>query len=115
MNTHLHVTSWALALILLLVVVILHKQGKAKGAKITQMILRVVYLIILYSGGSLIAGYFAGPNVVLAVFKAIAGLWTIAAIEMVAIKTVQDAPTQKLWIQLAAALVVTLIFGYVIL
>src|SRR5699024_5575872 len=85
MNTHLHITSWVLAIVLLLVVIMLHKQGKGKGAKITQMILRLDYLLILYSGGSLLGMFFSGPNVTLAIIKALAGLWTIAAIVMLAI------------------------------
>lgn len=115
MNTHLHVTSWVLALILLIVVVVLHNQGKAKGAKITQMILRLDYLIILFSGGHLLGMYFSGPNVTLAIIKTLAGLWTIAAMEMVAIKTVKDKPASGMWIQLVIALIVTLILGFVVL
>ncbi|WP_371817588.1 DUF1516 family protein [Virgibacillus sp. MSJ-26] len=115
MNTHLHITAWVLALILLLVVVILHKQGKAKGAKITQMILRLDYLLILYSGGSLLGMFFSGPNVTMAIIKTLAGIWTIAAIEMVGIKTVKDKPAGGMWIQLVVALVVTLILGFVVL
>ncbi|HLR79370.1 MAG TPA: YisL family protein [Bacillota bacterium] len=112
MNTHLHITSWVLALILLVVVVLLHKQGKAKGAKITQMIMRLDYLLILYSGGGLLGVYFGGPNVGLAIVKAIAGIWTIAAIEMTAIKTVKDEPANSWWTQLVIALLITLILGF---
>jgi len=115
MNTHLHITSWVLAIVLLLVVIMLHKQGKGKGAKITQMILRLDYLLILYSGGSLLGMFFSGPNVTLAIIKALAGLWTIAAIEMVAIKTVKDKPAGGMWIQLVIALVLTLVLGFFVL
>ncbi|HEX6593628.1 MAG TPA: YisL family protein [Bacillota bacterium] len=112
MNTHLHITSWVLALILLIVVVMLHKQGKAKGAKITQMIMRLDYLLILYSGGGLLGIYFGGPNVGLAIVKAIAGLWAIAAIEMTAIKTVKDERANSWWMQLVISLVITFILGF---
>ncbi len=47
---HSHVTAWALALILFLVALFLHKSGKAKGFKIVQMILRVFYLLIIGTG-----------------------------------------------------------------
>ena len=62
MNTHLHITSWVLAIILLIVVLMLHKQGKAKAAKIVHMILRLDFLLILYSGGELFSMYFSGAN-----------------------------------------------------
>ena len=115
MNTHLHITSWVLALILLIVVVVLHNQGKEKGAKITHMILRLVYLVILGSGGHLLGMYFSGPNVALALVKSVAGLWVIASMEMVAVKTVKNKPAGGMWIQFAIAFIITLILGFVVL
>ncbi|WP_188455265.1 YisL family protein [Virgibacillus oceani] len=113
MNTHLHITAWALAFILFIVVVILHKQGKAKGAKIVQMILRLDYLLILYSGGSLLANYFgASPMMGEAIFKGLAGIWAIFAMEMISIKMGRNEATKGWWIQLVIAVLLTLILGF---
>lgn len=48
--THWHITSWVVALILVFVSYGLYGAGKAKGAKITHMILRLFYIIIILTG-----------------------------------------------------------------
>src|SRR5699024_512202 len=111
-NTHLHITSWVLAFILLAVVVMLHKQGNAKAGKIVQMILRLDYLVILYSGGDLLAVYFNGEDTFLAIIKALAGIWVIVAMEMIAVKTAKDKPVGSWWIQFIISVLITLILGF---
>ncbi|TMN23073.1 YisL family protein [Lentibacillus cibarius] len=112
MNTHLHVTAWVLAIILFIAVVILNKSGKAKGAKIVQMILRLDYLLILYSGGTLLSYYFNGPQMGEAIFKALAGIWMIFAMEMISLKSGREEATKSWWIQLVIAFILTLILGF---
>lgn len=51
--THWHITSWVVALILVFVSYGLYGSGKAKGAKITHMILRLFYIIIILTGAEL--------------------------------------------------------------
>ncbi|WP_047982469.1 YisL family protein [Ornithinibacillus contaminans] len=114
MNTHLHVTAWALAFILFIIAVILHKQGKEKAAKIVQMILRVDYLLVLYSGGDLIMNYLNGnsPYLVEAIIKGLAGIWVIAAMEMTLGKVKDNDSAKAGWIQLIVAFVITLTLGF---
>lgn len=113
MSTHLHITAWALAFILFAVVVILNKSGKAKGAKIVHMILRLDYLLILYSGGSLLAAYFGGsPMMGEAIFKGLAGIWAIFAMEMIAIKMTRNEAVKSWWIQLIIAVLITVVLGF---
>ncbi|WP_449354087.1 YisL family protein [Virgibacillus natechei] len=113
MNTHLHVTSWVLAFILFAVAYILHKQGKAKGAKIVQMILRLDYLLILYSGGSLLMNYFGGSAMMgEAIFKGIAGIWAILAMEMILVKMSRRESTKSWWIQAIIAILITIALGF---
>lgn len=112
MNTHLHVTSWVLAFILFVVVIALNKSGNAKGAKIAQMILRLDYLLILYSGGDLLVAYFNGPQMGEAIFKGLAGIWAIFAMEMISLKSGREEPTKSWWIQLVIAVLLTLILGF---
>src|SRR5699024_11130188 len=111
-NTHLHITSWVLAFILLAVVVMLHKQGNAKAGKMVQMNLRLDYLVILYSGGDLLAVYFNGEDAFLAIIKALAGMWVIVAMEMIAVKTAKDSPVGSWGLQLIIAALITLILGF---
>lgn len=110
---HLHVTTWALGFILFILALIL--QGKA--GKVLHMILRLDYLVILYSGlHLLITVYFAnftmpqGPE---AITKGLAGIWLIAAMEMILVKKSKGKPTGKMWIQFFIALVLVLVLGYI--
>ncbi|MFS0671967.1 YisL family protein [Ornithinibacillus sp. 179-J 7C1 HS] len=113
MNTHLHVTAWALAFILFIVALVLHKQGKEKAAKIVQMILRLDYLLILYSGGDLIMNYFNGsPMLAEAIVKGIAGIGVIAGMEMTLGK-IKDGDSAKVgWSVLIVAFIITIALGF---
>jgi hypothetical protein len=113
MNTHLHVTAWVLAFILFVVAVVLHKQGKEKAAKIVQMILRLDYLLILYSGGDLIMNYINGsPMMAEAIIKGLAGVGVIAGIEMTLGK-IKDGDSAKVgWIVLLVSFIITIVLGF---
>ncbi|MEC5423644.1 YisL family protein [Virgibacillus sp. C22-A2] len=114
--THMHITAWVLALILFIVALMMYKQGKAKPAKIVHMILRLDYLFILYTGGSLITNYFTTEGLSSympeAIVKALAGVWVIAALEMILVKGGKGKQVKSMWIQLLIALVITLVLGF---
>ncbi|UFU00532.1 YisL family protein [Radiobacillus kanasensis] len=113
MNTHLHITSWVLAIILLLVALSFYKKDNQKVGKILHMILRLDYLLILYSGGALLTGYFqTGEMLPEVITKVLAGIWVIAAVEMVLTKTAKNKPVRGTWIQFAIALVLVLALGF---
>lgn len=110
---HMHITSWALAIILLILVVVFYKQGSKVG-KILHMVLRLDYLFILYTGGSLMADYFSATigHTGELVIKIIAGLWAIVAMEMVAVRTSKKRPTKGVWIQLIIAVAIAIVLGF---
>lgn len=112
MNTHLHITSWVLAFILVIIVIALHKSGKAKAAKIVHMILRLDYFLILYSGGDLLKHYFNGTMLTEAIIKSLAGFWIIVAMEMITVRTGKGRSTKGAWIHFLVALVITLALGF---
>ncbi|KHE66892.1 DUF1516 family protein, partial [Halobacillus sp. BBL2006] len=75
-----------------------------------HMILRLDYLLILYSGGSLFASYSNyGPLIII---KLLVGLWAIFAMEMVAVKYKKKKPAAASWGQLIAAVILALILGF---
>src|SRR5699024_4500669 len=85
---HIHITAWVLAIIFLFVVTSLYKQGKAKPGKILHMILRLDYLLIIFSGIMLFSQYGSYQTYLLElIIKMLAGLWTIVAIEMITVRT----------------------------
>jgi uncharacterized membrane protein SirB2 len=110
---HLHVTAWALGLILF----ILSFALKGKAGKILHMILRLDYLLILYSGIHLLVNpylmNFEMPLGVEAITKGLAGIWLIAAMEMILVKSKKGQPVVKMWVQFFIALILVLILGYV--
>ena len=106
---HLHITAWVVSFILLFVVVGFYKQGKKQG-KMLHMILRLDYLLILYSGGSLFADYtkITGELII----KIIAGLLAIVAIEMITVKTNKQKSTKTWWIVFVVSALVAIILGF---
>jgi len=111
---HLHITSWVLAFILLVLVIIFNKQGKAKPAKILHMILRLDYLVILYSGGSLLGEYFSATigHTGELIVKVIAGLWTIVAMEIVSVRIQNNRPIKSWGVQLVIVALIAIILGF---
>src|SRR5690625_1336901 len=81
--THMHITTWVLAFILLIIATMFYRQQKVKPAKIVHMILRVDLLLILLTGVHLFMVYDSYP--VTLFIKAIVGLWALVAMEMVVV------------------------------
>lgn len=112
---HMHITSWALAIILIILVAMFYKQGKMKPGKILHMILRLDYLFILFTGGMLLSEYFSGTagHTGELVIKVIAGLLTIYSMEMIGIK-LSRKESVKTWViilVIAALIAIGLGFG----
>ncbi|ARI78060.1 YisL family protein [Halobacillus mangrovi] len=107
---HLHITSWVIAFVLVALATTFTRAGNEKAAKISHMILRLDYLLILYSGGSLFASYSSYGALV--IIKLLVGLWTIAAMEMVTVKYKKKKPAGAWWGQLFIAAVLALILGF---
>jgi Protein of unknown function (DUF1516) len=113
MNTHLHITAWALGLILFVIAYAMYKQGKEKPGKIIHMILRLDYLLILYSGGDLITPYLNGsPLLPEVIVKGVAGLWVIVAMEMLLVRLPKQKTLKGLWIQFIIAFIIVIALGF---
>lgn len=112
---HLHITSWALALILIVLVTLFYKQNKDRLGKIFHMILRVDYLLIIFSGAMLLKDYFVlsiDYNMIELVIKILAGVWVIISLEMISIKTSQKLTTTSWWIQLVIGALIAIGLGF---
>jgi hypothetical protein len=107
---HAHITAWVLALILFVVALFLHKGGKEKGAKIVQMILRVLYLLIIATGVGLLFTVYKID--VWYILKAVVGLWIIGLFEMILGRVVNKRRTSVFWIQFVIAWVLVLYLGF---
>ncbi|MFE8699699.1 DUF1516 family protein [Cytobacillus sp. FJAT-54145] len=109
---HAHVTTWFLALILFFVSYYLLKKGNMKAQKITHMVLRLFYLLILATGGHLLGLYQFGGT---ALIKSVVGLFVIVSMELVLSRGKKGKPVQNFMILFAASLVLVLYIGYFVL
>jgi uncharacterized membrane protein len=107
---HGHITAWVLALILFVVAVFLHKGGKEKGAKIVQMILRVLYLLIIGTGIMMLTQVYRID--LQYILKAVVGIWVIGLFEMILSRIATDRKTSVFWIQFVVALALVLYLGF---
>ncbi|WP_079709140.1 YisL family protein [Paraliobacillus ryukyuensis] len=116
---HLHITSWALTLVLFVVAFNLYRADKHKAAKITHMITRLMYLLVLYSGGDLLVGYFQSgtfdAHPAATIVKVLAGLWVIACVEILLVRYAKGKPVVGFFVQLTVAVVLALVLGFGIL
>jgi len=110
---HIHITAWVLAIIFLFVVTSLYKQGKAKPGKILHMILRLDYLLIIFSGIMLFSQYGSYQTYLLElIIKMLAGLWTIVAIEMITVRTAKGQAAKGWWIQFVIVALIAIALGF---
>lgn len=107
--THLHITSWVVAIILFIVAVLLTKNKNEKPAKIVLMILRLFYLFIIGSGIQL---YFlvdpsSGYHI-----KALLGVLVIVFMELVLAGIKRGKSTTIYWILWFVILAATIYMGF---
>lgn len=111
---HMHITSWVLAVILIILITLFYKQNNDKLGKIFQMILRLDFLFILFTGIMLLTEYFkvtVGHTGEL-VIKVIAGLWAIVAMEMIGGKLSKGQNSKAWWIHFVIAAVIAIALGF---
>lgn len=107
---HLHITSWVLAFVLLIIVTMFYKQQKMKPAKILHMILRLDYLLILFSGGHLFSTYDSYSLAL--IVKLIVGIWAIVAMEMVSVGTSKGRSVMSWVVQLVIVSLIAIYLGF---
>ncbi|WP_042471206.1 YisL family protein [Bacillus ndiopicus] len=107
-TTHLHITTWVLALVLFFVAALASKPNK-----VVHMILRVMYILIIISGGALFMEWRgklddAGMNYDM---KVLFGILVIGFMEMILVRKKKNKPTTMFWVLFAIVLLVTLYLG----
>lgn len=107
---HAHITAWFLTLVLFVIALILNKNGNAKGYKVTHMILRVFYLLIIATGIMLLFSVYHISF--LYILKAAVGLWIIALFEIILIRTANKRRTTIIWFQFVVVFLLVLYLGF---
>ncbi len=109
---HAHLDSWWLLIVLFLITYFLLKAGKAKGAKILHMIVRLFYIVMLFSGVYLLSMWgFPLTHVI----KGILAIVLIYAMEMILVRTKKGTLGSKApmyWGILIVSLVLVLLLAF---
>ncbi|MBZ5752855.1 YisL family protein [Metabacillus rhizolycopersici] len=107
--THMHITTWVVAIILFFVANSLLKSGKEKPSKIVHMVLRLFYILVLVTGFIMVTGLYEIDGEYIG--KIILGIVTIGMMEMVLVKSKKGKPTKVFWILFFAAFILTVLLG----
>lgn len=109
---HLHLTALVLAIILFIITYnsIDRPDGESKYSKALHMVLRLIYLIILFTGLMLFLDFSSGDQMMYGL-KFLAGLITIGLMEMALIKQRKKGTGRNLVIALVIFLIVTIALG----
>lgn len=114
---HVHVTSWFLALILFFVTYMLYKKCRKKS-KIFHMILRVLYLAVLATGGHILASYLTDPGIVNKgplIIKGTLGLVLIGLMEIILVQRKRGEGRMLNWVFFWVSLILVLFYGYAVI
>ena len=105
-STHLHITTWVIALVLFFVAAL---ASKSKGI---HMALRLFYILIIITGGALFGEgmkYHMGRDYGI---KLLLGILVIGMMEMVLVRKAKNKPTTVFWILFVIFLFAVLFYGF---
>lgn len=108
-TTHFHITAWVVGVVAFLIAASLPKTSK--GRKITHMIARLFYIIILVSGVLLFIRYSTLDSALYGV-KFLFGLFVIVFMELILVRSQKGKNVTTLWILFVIALFATLFLGF---
>lgn len=109
-TTHFHIFTWVVGIIVFLVAAVM--ANGTKGKKITHMIARLFYVLILLSGVLLfIKGMDYGRGAEYGI-KFLLGLLTIGMMEMVLVRSTKGKKVTTFWILFFVFLFATMFFGF---
>ena len=106
-STHLHITTWVVAIVLFLVAALSSKQSKS-----LHMVLRVFYILIIITGGALFIEALDYGQGMLYGIKFLLGLGVISMMEMILVKKAKNKKTSTFWILFAIFLIAIFYVGF---
>jgi uncharacterized membrane protein SirB2 len=112
---HAHVGFWTLALILFVISYLLQRSGKKTGQKITQMILRLDFILVIITGVKLVSVYYGNGVYGWPSIKGLFGLLLITMMELILTRGSKDKSTGVLWVLLLIAIAAVFYIGYSVL
>ena len=108
-TTHLHITTWVIAVVLFLAAAFMNPESK--GRKIVHMILRLFYILIIITGLALFIEWSSSDAMQYGI-KFLFGILTIGMMEMVLVRGKKGKSVTMFWILFAVFLLVTMFYGF---
>ncbi|WP_381432163.1 YisL family protein [Sporosarcina soli] len=108
-STHFHIFTWVVGIVLFLVAAVM--ANGTKGRKITHMIARLFYVLIVISGALLFFKYSSADAALYGV-KFLLGLLTIGMMEMVLVRADKGKSISGVWILFFVFLFATMYLGF---
>jgi uncharacterized membrane protein len=109
-NTQLHIATWVIGIILFFTAVMM--TNGSKGQKITQMILRVFYILILLTGIALFMDGMKLDMGMLYGFKLLGGILIIGMMEMTLARMKKQKPATMFLVLFFIFLFITMALGF---
>lgn len=110
-TTHLHITTWVIAVVLFLIAAFM--QRDSKGRKILHMVLRLFYILIIITGLTLFIEWSSSDPMVYGI-KFLLGILTIGMMEMVLVRSKKQKPVTMFWALFALFLFATMFIGFML-
>ncbi|MDQ0429043.1 MULTISPECIES: YisL family protein [Caryophanaceae] len=110
-TTHLHITTWVVAVILFLIAAFM--QRDSKGRKILHMVLRLFYVLIIITGLTLFIEWSSSDPMLYGI-KFLLGVLTIGMMEMVLVRSKKQKPVTMFWALFAVFLFATMFIGFML-
>lgn len=108
-TTHMHIFTWVVGVVLFLVAASM--ANGTKGKKITHMILRLFYVLIIITGAALFFKHMSIDSMLYGI-KFVLGILTIGFMEMVLVRGSKGKNTGLMWILFIVALLATMFVGF---
>ncbi|PIC69430.1 hypothetical protein CSV77_13550 [Sporosarcina sp. P16b] len=108
-TTHMHIFTWVVGIVLFLVTASM--ANGTKGKKITHMILRLFYVLIIITGAALFFKHMSIDSMLYGI-KFVLGILTIGFMEMVLVRGSKGKNTGLMWILFIIALLATMFVGF---
>ncbi|ARK22520.1 YisL family protein [Sporosarcina ureae] len=108
-TTHMHIFTWVVGVVLFLVAASM--ANGTKGKKITHMILRLFYVLIIITGAALFFKHMSIDSMLYGI-KFVLGILTIGFMEMVLVRGSKGKNTGLMWILFVVALLATMFVGF---
>jgi len=111
--SHMHITTWVIAIVLLFVASSLIKKGNISSYKMTHMILRVVYLLIIATGTMMILSIENWSGQLIGEYgsKVLLGIILIGLVEMILVKMSKGKNVKGLIISSVVVFALTIALG----